>query len=99
VRLSSSSALRQKFALVRALHDTQRVFIRTELTQISGLIPVLMKRRNGGQWSREDRAILQRDLQAVRNLSPYLIPIVMPGGILLLPLLAWWLDNRRKQRR
>lgn len=90
--------LLRKLAAMRTLHDTHKLYIRTELSQVNGLVHVLMKRRNGGKWTNEERTMLQRNLQAMRNLSPYLIPIVMPGGLLLLPLLAWWLDNRRKQR-
>lgn len=72
--------------------------IRKELAHARGLIPILMKRRNGGQWSMEERTILLRDLRALSNLSPYLVPLLMPGGILMLPLFAWWMDRRRKGR-
>ncbi len=92
------SPLQQKWASVRSVHDTQRLYIRTELSHVHGLIPILMKRRNGGQWSAEERAMLLRNLRALSNLSPFLIPLIMPGGILMLPLLAWWLDCRRKKR-
>ena len=92
------SPLQRKWAIVRLLHNSQRLFIRNELSQVRGLIPILMKRRNGGQWSAEERAMLHRDLRALSNLGPYLIPLIMPGGILMLPLLAWWLDSRRKIR-
>ncbi len=80
------------------MQENQRLYIRDELSQVRGLIPILMKRRNGEKWSAEDRKVLQRDLRALSNLSPYLIPLVMPGGILMLPVLAWWLDYRRKGR-
>lgn len=92
------SVLYIKLASVRSLHESQRLYIRDELSQVRGLIPILMKRRNGGQWTPEDRIILRRDLRALSNLSPYLVPLVMPGGILMLPILAWWLDYRRKGR-
>jgi hypothetical protein len=95
----SVSPLQRKWASVRSMHENQRLFIRTELSQVRGLIPILMKRRNGGQWSAEERAMLRRDLRALSNLSPYLIPLVMPGGVLMLPILAWWLDYRRKGRK
>ena len=72
--------------------------IRSELSKVRGLIPILMKRRNGGQWSKEDRAILMRDLRALSNLSPYLIPLLLPGGVLMFPFVAWWMDVRRKER-
>lgn len=93
------SPLQRRWASVRSMHENQRLFIRTELSQVRGLIPILMKRRNGGQWSSEERAMLRRDLRALSNLSPYLIPLVMPGGVLMLPILAWWLDYRRKGRK
>ncbi len=64
-----------------------------------GLLPILMKPRNGEKWSKEDRQILLRDLRALSHLSPYLIPLLMPGGVLMLPILAWWLDQRRRMRK
>ncbi len=91
--------LRSKWASVRSIHDTQRLYIRNEISQVHGLIEILMKRRNGGRWTKEERAILQRNLRALSNLSPYLVPLIMPGGVLMLPLLAWWLDCRRKARK
>jgi len=84
---------------VRSMQERHRLHIRSELSQVSGLIPILMKRRNGEQWSKEDRAILLRDLRALSNLSPYLIPLLMPGGILMFPFVAWWMDVRRKERK
>jgi hypothetical protein len=33
------------------------------------------------------------------TLSPYLVVLVMPGGLLALPALAWWLDRRRLRGR
>lgn len=91
--------LQGKWAAIRSVHERQRSYIRNELAQVQGLLPVLMKRRNGGKWSAEDRAILQCNLRALSSLSPYLIPLIVPGGILLLPLLAWWLDRRRIGRK
>jgi hypothetical protein len=37
-------------------------------------------------------------LRALSNLSPYLFTLALPGSVLMLPLLAWWLDRRRGQR-
>lgn len=84
---------------MRTVNENHRVYIRNELDQARGLIPLLMKRRNGEQWSAEERATLLRDLRALSNLSPYLIPILLPGGIFLLPLVACWMDRRRDQRK
>ena len=93
-----TSPLRNGWKTVWAIQETHRRYIRSELSQVRGLIPILMKHRNGEQWSAEERAILLRDLRTLSNLSPYLIPVIMPGGVLMLPILAWWLDHRRKTR-
>ena len=83
---------------VRSINENHYMHIRSELTQVRGLLPLLMKRRNGGKWSSEERATLLRDLRALSGLSPYLIPLLMPGGILMIPLVAYWMDRRRKTR-
>jgi hypothetical protein len=92
------SPLRRGWQSVRSMQESHRLYIRNELSQTRNLIPILMKHRNGEQWSIEDRTILLRDLRTLSNLSPYLIPLLMPGGILMLPLVAWWMDQRRKGR-
>lgn len=84
---------------LRTMNDVHHAYIRGELNQVRGLIPLLMKRRNGGQLTADERATLLRDLRALSNLSPYLIPIIMPGGIFLLPLIAYWMDQRRHERK
>lgn len=92
------SPLRDRWASVRSAQAAHRRYIREELSRVRGLIPLLMKHRNGGHWSREEREVLLRDLRALSNLSPYLVPLVMPGGVLLLPVVAWWLDRRHHRR-
>lgn len=80
---------------MRAMQEIQRRHIYSELAHANGLLHVLMKRRNGIQWNAEERDALRRGLA---RLSPYLIPLLMPGGFLMLPAVAWWLDRRRKKR-
>lgn len=93
------SFLRRKWTNLRSMQESQRVYILGEFARVRGLMPLLMKRRNGEPWTKEEREILMRQLRALSNLSPYLIPLVMPGGVLLLPILAWWLDRRRRHRK
>jgi hypothetical protein len=69
-----------------------------EISHVQGLMPLLMKRRNGQKWTREERRELRSHLVRLSELSHYLILLVMPGGFVLLPVLAWWLDRRRKPR-
>jgi hypothetical protein len=90
--------LQRGWLSVRALNESQANRIRSDLNQARGLIPLLMKRRNGGRWSEEERKTLLRDLRALCHLCPYLIPLLMPGGIFMLPVLAYWMDRRRGAR-
>lgn len=69
-----------------------------ELVQMRGLMPLLMKGRNGSNWTPEERAELLRQLRILSRLSPYLLLLLLPGSALLLPLYAWWLDRRRRPR-
>ena len=80
------------------LAERERKFVLSELVQVKGLMPVLMKRRNKQRWSPEDLAEIRAHLQRISKLSPYLVVIVMPGGFAMLPILAWWLDRRRNRR-
>ena len=70
----------------------------TEVLQMRGLMPLLMKTRNGGQWSAEEKAELLRHLRRLSRLSPYLLFLLLPGSALILPFYAWWLDRRRLRR-
>lgn len=84
---------------MRSAKESQRLYIREELSQARGLLPLLLKHRNGERWSAEERRVLLRELRALSRLSPYLVPLLMPGGFLLLPVLAWWLDRRQRRRK
>jgi hypothetical protein len=68
-------------------------------TEIRGLLPLLMKQRNGGRWEEHERHDLHFRLKHVARISPYLAILLVPGSILLLPLIARWLDRREKPRK
>ena len=72
--------------------------LRDELATMKGAWPLLMKQRNGGTWSMEDKARLKSMVRSASSVSPYLFIWAVPGSMLLLPLLAWFLDRQRKQR-
>jgi len=69
-----------------------------ELLQVRGLLPLLMKHRNGGVWTDSERADLLHQLRRLSRLSPYLLLLLLPGSALFLPLYAWWLDRRCRHR-
>jgi hypothetical protein len=76
--------------------EVQRVL--SEILSTRGMLPLLMKARNGGQWTAEEKALLLMHLRRMAHLSPYLIALLLPGSVLILPMYAWWLDRRRNRR-
>jgi len=76
--------------------ETQRIL--GELLSARGMMPLLMKARNGEQWTPAEKAELLGHLRRMAHLSPYLIGLLLPGSILFLPAYAWWLDRRRLKR-
>jgi len=72
--------------------------LRAEMFRIKGLLPLLMKQRNGSRWTPAERVQLQAHLRSLTSLSPYLLALLAPGSFVLVPVLAWWLDRRRKKR-
>jgi hypothetical protein len=72
--------------------------IRAEMLRIQGLLPLLMKQRNGSRWTSAERAQLRGYLRSLTSLSPYLLVFLAPGSFVLFPILAWWLDRRRQKR-
>lgn len=70
----------------------------SDLVRMRGLMPLLMKHRNGGVWTPGERAELLVQLRILSRVSPYLLLLLLPGSALLLPAYAWWLDRRRKPR-
>jgi len=91
-------AARPLIRSLRELGARERRMLLNEVIQIKGLMPLLMKPRNKQRWTREDKAELARQLHYLSAVSPYLVLLVMPGGLMILPVLAWWLDRRRGHR-
>jgi len=77
----------------------ERDLIRMELSKVKDAMPLLMKRRNGGRWTREEQRYLLERLRGLSHLSPYLLVLLLPGSFVLMPMLAWWLDRRRGAQR
>ena len=94
----STAAPRGAIRRLLAFAERERRMVLEELAKIRGLMPLLMKRRNRGEWSKEDLEELRVQLKRLRTLSPYLAALVLPGGFAALPLMAWWLDRRRSRR-
>lgn len=70
-----------------------------ELLSMRGFMPLLMKVRNGGYWTSDEKDEIVRHLRRMAHLSPYLLFLLLPGSVFFLPVYAWWLDRRRLTRR
>jgi hypothetical protein len=100
-RQLAASGKRISPSLTHKILDAQKreqAKILAEVVKIRGFMPLLMKHRNGGTWSRAERIELQEQLRAFAHLSPYLLILLLPGSFILLPVFAWWLDRRRQDR-
>lgn len=83
---------------VLAAQKRERDQLLREMVKMRGLMPLLMKPRNGEHWTALERTELQDQLRAIAHVSPYLVVMVLPGSFAVLPVLAWWLDRRRQDR-
>ena len=72
--------------------------LQDELALIKGAWPLLMKQRRGGKWTPEEKARLKDMVRSASSVSPYLFIWALPGSMMLLPFLAWFLDRQRKHR-
>jgi hypothetical protein len=91
--------IRRWYYWMYTIHHRESRQLLQEATQMRELMPLLMKQRNGYRWTKEDRAQIRSQLLRLKGLSPYLIPLLLPGGFLMLPVLSWWMDRRRQQRK
>lgn len=74
--------------------------ILSQVLAAKGLMRLLMKNRNTGEkWTRDEIREIRAHLRHIAMLVPGLIIFMLPGGSLLLPLLAEVLDRRKKIRR
>jgi hypothetical protein len=93
--ISRSGAL---LTSMRELTAREKQHLRRELESTRGFMPLLMKPRNKQRWTPEDKRELASHMRRISSISSYLVVLAMPGGMLMLPVLAWWLDRRRNRR-
>lgn len=78
--------------------DREKEHLRDELSRTQKMMPLLMKARNGEKWTAREKEELVGHFRRLSKMSPYIALVVIPGGLALLPLVAWWLDRRRAKR-
>jgi hypothetical protein len=70
-----------------------------EARQISGFMKLLMKERNAeGRWNDAERVQLKKYMKRVVAYIPLFCIFLLPGGLLLIPILAEVIDRRKEPR-
>lgn len=92
------ATLRRLIKAAWMIHEREKSRIREEISQVPGLMALLMKPRNGQKWTKEERAELRAQIRRLSRLSLYLATAALPGTTITLPLIAWWLDRRQSKR-
>jgi len=84
---------------IRRLIITNKEAILMEVFAIRGLMQLLMKTRNTDEkWTREEKKEIKRHLKNIAKIIPAVALFSLPGGSLLLPILAEALDRRKTKR-
>lgn len=69
-----------------------------EMLKVEGLTPLLMRPRHKPRWISDESAEPVVRLRRLLNISSCLIVLVLPGSFLMLPVLGWWFNWRRKRQ-
>ena len=86
-------------SLLNRLISGQRSLILAEAVMIKGFMALLMKPLNSKTpWTRQEKRELKSHIRHLSAYVPALVIFLLPGGSLMLPLLAELLDRRKKKR-
>ena len=71
----------------------------SEVLSIKGLMALLMKTRNTDEpWTKEEKEEIKKHLKNIAKIVPIIAIFLLPGGSVLLPVLAEALDRRKTRR-
>ena len=86
-------------AFVRRLVINNKAFILDQVLSVKGLMQLLMKIRNTDEpWTWEEKKEIKKHLRNMSKMVPVIVIFILPGGTILLPILAEILDRRKKRR-
>jgi hypothetical protein len=86
------------FDHIRGIVEREKKHLEDELARTQTLMPLLMKPLNGAKWTQDEKRELVDHLKRIGGMGRYVALLLLPGGLALLPLLAWWMDRRREKR-
>ena len=87
------------FSAFLAGNSREKTRLKRELATLKGSVVWLVRQRRQGNWTAHEREHLRSVMRTASSVSPYLLIWVVPGSMLLLPFLAWFIDHRRKGGR
>lgn len=85
------------FCSFLAGNTREKTRFRSELATMRGSVVWLVRQRRQGAWTAVERAHLRDVMRSASSVSPYLFIWVIPGSLVLLPFLAWFIDRRRRR--
>lgn len=86
-------------SLIRSQILKSKELILGEAREMQGFMDLLMKQRNTGScWTKVEKALLKRYIARLASYVPVLFVFLLPGGFILIPLLAEILDRRKHNR-
>lgn len=84
------------FSAFLAGNSREQTRFKREFATIRGSVVWLVRQRRSGHWTAHERTQLRTVMRSASSVSPYLLIWVVPGSLLLLPFLAWFIDRRRQ---
>ena len=85
--------------LLKKLILRNRELIFREAQHFQGFLNLLFKQRNTNlKWTKEEKEQIKNYLKRLSFIVPILIIFVLPGGSLMIPILAEILDRRKTRR-
>lgn len=87
-----------RFILKRFILKNKDLIFR-EAQQFQGFLHLLFKQRNTDlKWTKEEKEQIKNHLKRISLYVPILLIFILPGGSLMLPILAEILDRRETRR-
>lgn len=84
---------------IKRQFSKNRALIHAKAGQMEGFLHLLTKQRNTSEkWTQEEISLLKSQIIHLSLYIPAMIVIIMPFGMLLLPMLAEILDRRSQKR-
>ena len=86
------------FSALLAGNHREKTRLKREMATMKGSVVWMVQQRRQGQWTAAERSHLREVMRSASSVSPYLFIWVIPGSMLVLPFMAWFLDRQRKRR-